>query len=137
MTTVWRSASKVSAMAVATRSGSRAPRSLSLRSTAANTHEIGFSFLYDGGGFGKGGLVTLHCDGAEVASERIERTTPFAFSVADKFHVGVNRGTPVTNDYPALDNNFCGDVAWVRIDTGDDATHESPERIAQTVMATD
>jgi arylsulfatase A-like enzyme len=100
-------------------------------------HEIGFSLDYDGGGFGKGGLVTLRCDGAEVASGRVERTTPFAFSVADKFHVGVNRGTPVTDDYPALDNNFCGDVAWVRIDTGDDATHESPERIAQTAMAFD
>ena len=100
-------------------------------------HEIGFDFDYDGGGFGKGGLITLSCDGAEVASERIERSTPFAFSVTDKFHVGVNRGTPVSDDYPALNNAFCGDVAWVRIDTGDDATPESPERIAQTVLATD
>jgi arylsulfatase len=69
-----------------------------------------------------GGLATLSCDGAEVASERIEQTTPFAFSVPDMLHVGVNRGTPVCNDYAALDNWFCGDVAGVRIDIGDDAT---------------
>ena len=31
-------------------------------------------FAYDGGGRGKGGTVTLYCDGKEVGKGRVEQT---------------------------------------------------------------
>ena len=57
---------------------------------------LGLSFDYDGGGLGKGALVSLRIDGAPVASGRIERTVPFRFSMSgETLDVGVDTGSPV------------------------------------------
>jgi arylsulfatase len=80
-------------------------------------HEIRVDFLYDGGGFGKGGTVVL---GAKQAQGRVEDTIPYYFSFDETLDVGVDLGTPVTDDYPAIDNGFTGIVHTVRVDLGDD-----------------
>ncbi|WP_373142828.1 arylsulfatase [Mycobacterium marinum] len=54
------------------------------------------SFDYDGGGLGKGALVTLLVDGTTVASGRVEQTVPFRFSMSgETLDVGLDTGSPV------------------------------------------
>jgi arylsulfatase len=77
-------------------------------------------FLYDGGGFGKGGRVVLTVDGEKKVDGRVEDTIPYYFSFDETLDVGVDLGTPVTEDYPEIDNGFTGIVHTVRIDLGDD-----------------
>ncbi|RJQ77368.1 arylsulfatase [Amycolatopsis panacis] len=82
----------------------------------AGRHEIRAEFDYDGGGLGKGAMVTLAVDGTKHASGRVERTIPYYFSFDETLNVGVDLGTPVTEDYPVIDNEFTGTVHMVRID---------------------
>jgi arylsulfatase len=79
-------------------------------------HEIRMEFHYDGGGHGLGGNVVLVVDGAKVAEGRVGQTIPYYFSFDETLDVGVDLGTPVTDDYPAVDNAFAGTVHTVRID---------------------
>jgi arylsulfatase len=73
-------------------------------------------FRYDGGGHGLGGDVSLVVDGEKVAEGRVEKTIPYYFSFDETLDVGVDLGTPVTDDYPEIDNEFGGVVHTVRID---------------------
>ncbi|MEN6617490.1 MAG: arylsulfatase, partial [Syntrophorhabdus sp.] len=66
-------------------------------------HAIVFDFIYDGGGFGKGGRGIMTVDDKEVAHGRIEKTVPFRFSLDETFDVGMDTGTPVSEEY---------DVPW-------------------------
>ncbi|WP_020672162.1 arylsulfatase [Amycolatopsis nigrescens] len=79
-------------------------------------HEVRLEFEYDGGGLGKGGGATLIVDGAKQATGRVERTIPYYFSFDETLNVGVDLSTPVTDDYPVIDNEFTGVVHTVRID---------------------
>ncbi|GAA0531893.1 arylsulfatase [Saccharopolyspora subtropica] len=83
-------------------------------------HEIRLEFRYDGGGVGRGGDATLLVDGQEVATGRIDATIPYYFAFDETFDIGVDRATPVTDDYPVLDNRFTGRLHWLRVDLGDD-----------------
>jgi arylsulfatase len=62
-------------------------------------HTIKVDFVYDGGGIGKGALVTLVVDGRRVGETRVARTVRFRFSVDESFDVGADSGTPVVDDY--------------------------------------
>ena len=77
-------------------------------------------FAYDGGGFGKGGTVTLFADGEQIGEGRIERTIPFQFSFDET--VGCRLRPRVTGIAPttARRQRFTGDARLVRIDLGDD-----------------
>jgi len=83
-------------------------------------HEIRLDFAYDGGGLGKGGTAVLTVDGARHAEGRVERTIAYYFSFDETLGVGVDLGTPVTDDYPVIDNAFTGLVHSVRVDLGED-----------------
>lgn len=83
-------------------------------------HQVRMEFAYDGGGIGKGGTVTLYVDSEQVASGRVERTHVAMFSAEETTDVGRETGSPVTDDYPALGNEFNGLIEGVRIDIGDD-----------------
>ncbi|MFD4190892.1 arylsulfatase [Amycolatopsis thermoflava] len=78
-------------------------------------HEVRMEFSYDGGGLGKGGSVVLNVDGRKVAAGRVAQTIPYYFSFDETLDVGVDLGTPVTDDYPEIDNGFRGVVHTVRI----------------------
>ncbi len=71
---------------------------------------------YDGGPPGDGATVTLLVDGAEVARGHVPQTTAYYFSFDETFNVGVDRGTPVTDDYPPVRNAFTGTIHGVRVD---------------------
>lgn len=100
-------------------------------------HEVRVQFTYDGGGIGKGGVVSLFVDGARAGEGRVERTVPIAFSLDETCDIGRDTGAPVSPDYPARANRFSGEVDWVRIDiTGDDHDHQVPaEDRFQAAMA--
>ncbi|NOR81302.1 MAG: sulfatase-like hydrolase/transferase [Methyloprofundus sp.] len=52
-------------------------------------------FVYDGGGLGKGGKVTLSVNGKTVAEGRVEKTQPLIFSADETADVGLDNQTPV------------------------------------------
>jgi len=83
-------------------------------------HEIRLGFDYDGGGVGKGGTASLSVDGRQVADGRVDATIPYYFAFDETFDVGLDRASPVTDDYPVVDNEFTGTLHWVRVDLGDD-----------------
>ena len=76
---------------------------------------IRYEFASDGGGPGKGGMGTLFVNEKKVAEGRIEHTQCCAFSADEGADVGVDEGTPVTEDYKARDNKFTGKVEKVTV----------------------
>ncbi len=93
----------------------------------AGDHEVRMEFDFDGGPAGSGAAVRLLVDGEEVGSGRITRTTAYYFSFDETLNVGVDRGTPVTDDYPPLDNAFNGQLDRVRIALTGTPTTLSPQ----------
>jgi arylsulfatase len=87
----------------------------------AGTTQVRMEFAYDGGGMGKGGSVTLYCDGKQIGGGRVEQTQPVVFSADETTDIGRQTGTTVSPDYTAHTSKFSGSVTWVQIDLGDDA----------------
>jgi arylsulfatase len=83
--------------------------------------QVRAEFAYDGGGFGKGGTVTLYCDGKEVGQGRVELTQGFVFSADETTDIGYESGTTVSPDYTAHTSKFNGKINWVQIDVDKDA----------------
>jgi arylsulfatase len=65
------------------------------RKLAAGKSELRVQFDYDGGGPGKGGLVTLFINGEKVGGGRIPLTQAGLFSADETADVGIDLGTPV------------------------------------------
>src|SRR5262249_27244608 len=90
------------------------------------THAVTVEFDYDGGGFGRGGTLSLHLDGVQLTRGRIERTTPFIFSGDETLNIGIDRGTPVTSEYKrGKGNPFTATIGIVEIGRGDDGIEVS------------
>ena len=62
--------------------------------------------------------MTLEVGGSPVGSGRIPATTSYYFSFDETFNVGIDRGTPVTDDYLPVRNQFQGLIHRVRFDLG-------------------
>ena len=103
----------------------------------AGEHQVRAEFAYDGGGLGKGGTLTLYCDGREVGHGRIEHTQPVAFSAEEAVDIGCETGSRVTDDFPARNGQFNGRIHWVQLDVGkDNQSHLiKPEDRLRVVMA--
>jgi arylsulfatase A-like enzyme len=103
----------------------------------AGQHQVRMEFKYDGGGLAKGGNVLLYVDGKKVGEGRVEITVPMAFSADETCDVGKGTGSPVSPDYDARDNEFSGEVNWVRIDLEKDEHDHmvSPEERLKVAMA--
>jgi arylsulfatase len=101
--------------------------------------QVRMEFAYEGGGFGKGGTVTLYCDGKEVGKGRVEQTQGFIFSADETTDIGYESGTTVSPDYTAHTSKFNGKINWVQIDLGEDAADAdhfiSEEERIRVVMA--
>jgi arylsulfatase len=97
-------------------------------------HTLRMEFGYDGGGVGKGGDVTLVVDGDVDGTGRVEQTIPYYFSFDETLDVGVDLGTPVAEDYPAVGNGFNGLVHTVRIDTEADESCADGAGLHRRVM---
>ncbi|GAB3565285.1 arylsulfatase [Spelaeicoccus albus] len=97
--------------------------------------EIACRFDYDGGGLGKGATISLAVDGREVASGRAERTTAYYFSFDETLNIGVDTGTPVSDDYGPRGNAFTGAIESVRIDLDGEPEPETPADTARRLLA--
>jgi len=60
---------------------------------------IRYEFVYDGGGFGKGGVGTIFVNDKKVAQGRIENTQGYLVSLDEGADVGEDGETPVVEDY--------------------------------------
>ena len=78
-------------------------------------------FAYDGGGLAKGGTSTLFIDGKKVGEGRINATVPMIYSGDETCDLGVDTGTPVSEDYTSESSRFTGRVKWVELQIGDDS----------------
>lgn len=72
-------------------------------------------FAYDGGGMGKGGVITLTANGAKVAEGRLERTVPIQFSIGEGLDIGMDCGSAVDFTYQ-LPFAFTGKIEKVEIE---------------------
>ena len=97
-------------------------------------HDLVVRFDYDGGPAGSGASVTLEVDGVAVGSGRIPTTTAYYFSFDETFNVGVDRGTPVVDDYLPVRNAFEGLIHRVRFDLDEVADPGSGEGRERAVM---
>ncbi|BES69478.1 arylsulfatase [Marinobacter nanhaiticus D15-8W] len=67
---------------------------------AAGERELMMTFDYEGGEkMGGAGSLTLSVDGSQVAKGRVEKTTPFKYSLSENQDIGSDTGTPVNYDY--------------------------------------
>jgi arylsulfatase len=85
------------------------------RAVPAGKATIRFDFAYDGGKPGGGGMGRIYVNNTLVAKARITRTQPFLFSADEGADVGMDEGTPVTEEYhvPAA---FTGVIDKVTVD---------------------
>jgi len=102
-------------------------------------HQVRMEFAYDGGGLGKGGTATLFVDGKKVGAGKIASTAAMIFSADDGCDVGVDTGSPVSEDYGPRGNEFTGRIKGVQLDVADaavDADHLiSPHEAVRVAMA--
>jgi len=76
-----------------------------------------YEFVYDGGGMGKGGTITLSVNGSKVAEGRIPKTQGFVFSADETADVGVDDATPVVESLGAgHPSRFTGKIDKVVVD---------------------
>jgi arylsulfatase A-like enzyme len=108
------------------------------REIPPGTHQVRMEFVYEGGGLGKGGEVTLFVDGEPVGKGAVAATAAMVFSADDTCDVGLEGGALVAEDYP-VPNNFTGEINWVEIDVAEaaeDVDHLiSPEERLRIAMA--
>ena len=62
----------------------------------AGKHQVRMEFKYDGGGLGKGGIVSLYLDGKKDGEGRVKQTVPMLFSADETCDVGKETGSPVS-----------------------------------------
>ena len=105
------------------------------RPLSAGTHEVAMRFSYDGGPPGSGGDVRLEIDGEVVGEGRVDRSTAYYFSFDETLNVGVDVGTPVSEEYPAVDNAFSGTIHRVRFDLDADGSPLSNVERLRTKLA--
>jgi arylsulfatase len=75
---------------------------------------IRVEFKYDGGGAGKGGTATLFVNDKQVGQGRVEKTVPGRFSADETFDIGLDSGSPVSNEYESP-NRYTGTIKKVEI----------------------
>ena len=105
----------------------------------AGTHQVRMEFAYAGGGLGKGGKVSLYVDGKPVGEGTVAATAAMIFSADDGCDVGVDTGSPVSEDYGPHGNAFTGRVKGVQIAIAEAAESSdhlvSPEDAVRIAMA--
>ena len=72
-------------------------------------------FVYDGGGIGKGGTITMTANGKRIAQGRLKRTVPLQFSITEGLDIGMDGGSPVDFTYK-LPFAFTGKIDKVAIE---------------------
>ena len=77
--------------------------------------KIVVDFVYEGGGLGKGGTITMTANGIKISEGRLERTVPVAFSIQEGFDIGIDVGSTVDFSYN-LPFAFTGKIEKVTVE---------------------
>src|SRR5262249_17996468 len=85
-------------------------------------------FVYDGGGLGKGGKLTLAANGKTVAEGRLERTIPIKITIAGGMDIGINGGSAIGFTYP-LPVAFTGEIEKVAVALKHQPTQPKGEKV--------
>ena len=103
----------------------------------ARKHQLRAEFAYDGGGYAKGGTVSLYYDGQKVGEGRVGATQPFIFSADEGLDIGRETGTAVAAECDVEGSVFTGQINWVELKVGDDDHSHliDPEEHLQVLMA--
>ena len=75
---------------------------------------VRMDFKYDGGGLGKGGVVTLFVNDKKVGEGRVEKTILGRYSADETFDVGMDTGSPVGDGYQSP-NPYAGTLRKVEV----------------------
>lgn len=76
---------------------------------------LAVNFDYDGGGMGKGGMITMTANGKTIGQGRLARTIPIQFSLGEGLDVGMDIGSPIDFTY-ALPFAFTGKIEKVTVE---------------------
>ena len=76
---------------------------------------VTMDFAYDGGKPGAGGTATISINGEKVGSVRVDKTEPNVFSADETANIGMDKETPVSEDYTAKTSKFTGKIDKVTI----------------------
>ncbi|HXB76489.1 MAG TPA: arylsulfatase [Bradyrhizobium sp.] len=76
---------------------------------------LAMDFKYDGGGVAKGGTITLFANGKKLGEGRVEKTTPFKYSLYEGQDIGEDTGSPVDFSY-APPFKFAGKLGRVTVE---------------------
>lgn len=76
---------------------------------------LAVNFDYDGGGMGKGGMITMRANGKTIAQGRLKRTIPIQFSLGEGLDIGMDIGSPIDFTYD-LPFAFTGKIEKVTIE---------------------
>jgi arylsulfatase len=72
-------------------------------------------FQYDGNGMGKGGVLTLLANDKVIGEGRVDKTTPFKYSLYEGQDVGEDSGSPIDFTYtPPF--KFAGKLERLEVD---------------------
>lgn len=91
----------------------------------AGKHVLETRFDYDGGGAGKGGNVTLICDGVELGKGRVEKTVPALFSLDEGLDIGEDSLQPVVPDYATPKGKFNGKIEKIVLNIAPESFHDT------------
>ena len=72
-------------------------------------------FIYDGGGSGMGGAISISANGTQIAGGRLERTIPIQFSLGEGLDIGMDVGSAVDFTYK-LPFAFTGRIERVTVE---------------------
>jgi len=100
-------------------------------------HQLRAEFAYDGGGYAKGGDVSLYYDGKKVGEGRVDATQAFIFSADEGLDIGSETGTTVAPECDVEGSKFSGEINWVELKVGeDDHSHlVDPEEHVKVLIA--
>lgn len=73
------------------------------------------NFVYDGGGIGKGGKITITANGKEIGQGRLEKTIPVQFSLGEGLDIGMDTGSPIDFTYK-MPFAYTGKIEKVAVD---------------------
>jgi arylsulfatase len=82
---------------------------------AAGKTKLVVDFAYDGGGAGKGGLITMTANGRKIAEGRLDRTIPVQISLGEGLDIGLDIGSPIDFTYD-LPFAFTGKIEKVTVE---------------------
>ena len=79
----------------------------------------------------EGTSAAIFVDGDQAGQGRVEHTVGILFASHETTTIGCDTSTVVTDAYgPSGQNDFTGNISWIRLDVGDDAhdpNHYIPE----------